>query len=197
MSIVVRARSATRLLRLLPSFQTTTTILSVYARSIESPSCLEPVLPTDQQPFFCPKAQSPFALLGRARPFCSFRPESVEKSQPEASIKSVPVHVAHELLQAGYRYLDVRTAEEFNAGHPIGAINIPYMFKNGEEMTKNPMFLEQVSQHFGKGDQIIVGCKSGRRSLLAATDMLTAGYDGVTDVSGGYTDWIEKGLPTN
>ncbi|CAN6463902.1 unnamed protein product [Victoria cruziana] len=194
MSIVVRALSATRLL---PSFQTTTTIPNVYARSIGSPPCLEPVLLTNQQPFFCPKAHSPFALLGRARPFCSFRPDSVEKSQPETSVESVSVHVAHELLQAGHRYLDVRTAEEFNAGHPIGAINVPYMFKNGEEITKNPMFLEQVSQHFGKEDQIIVGCKIGWRSLLAATDMLAAGYDGVTDVSGGYTDWIEKGLPTN
>ncbi|XP_031477833.1 thiosulfate sulfurtransferase 16, chloroplastic [Nymphaea colorata] len=197
MSIVIRARSATRLLRLLPSLQTATAIPSVYARSLESPPCLPPFLPTSQQPFFCPQPHSPFALLGSARPFCSSRPESAQESQPEASTKSVPVHVAHELLQAGHRYLDVRTAEEFNAGHPIGAINIPYMFKNGEEMTKNPKFLEEVSQHFGEGDQIIVGCKSGRRSLLAASDMLAAGYSGVTDVSGGYTDWVEKGFPTN
>ncbi|CAK7346092.1 unnamed protein product [Dovyalis caffra] len=45
--------------------------------------------------------------------------------------RSVPVHVAHELLQAGHQYLDVRTHDEFRAGHPSGAMNIPYMFKNG------------------------------------------------------------------
>ncbi|MED6193812.1 hypothetical protein PIB30_022860 [Stylosanthes scabra] len=44
---------------------------------------------------------------------------------------SVPVRVAHELLLAGHRYLDVRTPEEFNAGHAPGAINIPYMFRVG------------------------------------------------------------------
>lgn len=44
---------------------------------------------------------------------------------------SVPVRVAHELLQAGHRYLDVRTAEEFSAGHAAGAVNVPYMFRVG------------------------------------------------------------------
>ncbi|XP_022775472.1 rhodanese-like domain-containing protein 15, chloroplastic isoform X2 [Durio zibethinus] len=44
---------------------------------------------------------------------------------------SVPVRVAHELHQAGHRYLDVRTPEEFIAGHAPGAINIPYMYKVG------------------------------------------------------------------
>ncbi|KAL7263026.1 hypothetical protein ACSBR1_001238 [Camellia fascicularis] len=44
---------------------------------------------------------------------------------------SVLVRVAHELLQARHRYLDVRTAEEFSAGHAVGAINVPYMFKVG------------------------------------------------------------------
>ncbi|KHN24869.1 Thiosulfate sulfurtransferase, chloroplastic, partial [Glycine soja] len=37
----------------------------------------------------------------------------------------------YELLLAGHQYLDVRTPEEFNAGHAPGAINIPYMFRVG------------------------------------------------------------------
>ena len=40
---------------------------------------------------------------------------------------SVSVIDAHELLQAGHRYLDVRTPEEFSQGHATGAINVPYM----------------------------------------------------------------------
>ena len=44
---------------------------------------------------------------------------------------SVPVRVALELLQAGYRYLDVRTPEEFSAGHAPAAINIPYLHRVG------------------------------------------------------------------
>ncbi|XWS20893.1 hypothetical protein CRYUN_Cryun30bG0008300 [Craigia yunnanensis] len=112
--------------------------------------------------------------------------------------RSVSVKVAYELFQAGHRYLDVRTYDEFNAGHPPAAINIPYyhMFKNGgEEMLKNSKFLEEVSSEFGKEEKIIVGCKSGRRSLMAATDLLAAGFTHVIDVAGGYTAWKENGLP--
>ncbi|CAL5324223.1 unnamed protein product [Camellia sinensis] len=109
---------------------------------------------------------------------------------------SVPVRVAHELLQAGHRYLDVRTAEEFSAGHAVGAINVPYMFKVGSGMTKNPNFLEEVLLHFGKDDEIIVGCQLGKRSLMAATDLISAAFTGVTDIAGGYAAWTQTGLPT-
>ncbi|KAL9395446.1 hypothetical protein Peur_009699 [Populus x canadensis] len=70
--------------------------------------------------------------------------------------RSVPVHVAHELLQVGHQYLDVRTHDEFRAGHPSGAVNIPYMLNNGAEMFKNSKFLEELSSQFGKDDDIVV-----------------------------------------
>ncbi|KAL4379805.1 hypothetical protein GQ457_02G006720 [Hibiscus cannabinus] len=108
---------------------------------------------------------------------------------------SVPVRVAHELYQAGHRYLDVRTPEEFSAGHVPGAINIPYMYKLGSGMTKNPSFLAEVSERIGKYDEIIVGCQLGKRSLMAATDLVAAGYTGVTDIAGGYAAWTQSGLP--
>lgn len=110
--------------------------------------------------------------------------------------RSVPVRAAHDLLQAGHRYLDVRTAEEFRAGHPPGATNIPYMFRVGSGMTKNAQFLEEVSSVYKKDDEIIIGCQSGRRSLMAAADLLSAGFTGVTDMAGGYSAWIQNGLPT-
>ncbi|KAJ0040478.1 hypothetical protein Pint_28597 [Pistacia integerrima] len=109
---------------------------------------------------------------------------------------SVPVRVAHELLQAGHRYLDVRTPEEFSAGHVSGAINVPYMYRVGSGMTKNPEFLKEVSAYFGKYDEILVGCELGKRSLMAATDLLAAGFTGITDMAGGYAAWRQTGLPT-
>ncbi|XVF62253.1 hypothetical protein PTKIN_Ptkin08bG0202600 [Pterospermum kingtungense] len=109
---------------------------------------------------------------------------------------SVPVRVAHELHQAGHRYLDVRTPEEFSAGHVPGAINIPYMYKFGSGMTKNPNFVAEVSVHFGKYDEIIVGCQLGKRSLMAATDLLADGFTAVTDIAGGYAAWTQNQLPT-
>ncbi|KAJ7944101.1 Rhodanese-like domain containing protein [Quillaja saponaria] len=109
---------------------------------------------------------------------------------------SVPIRVAHELLQAGHRYLDVRTPEEFNAGHVPGSINIPYMYRVGSGMTKNLKFIAEVLSHFGKDDEIIVGCQSGKRSLMAATDLSAAGFNGITDIAGGYAAWTQNGLPT-
>ncbi|CAN6206643.1 unnamed protein product [Urochloa humidicola] len=112
-----------------------------------------------------------------------------------AAARSVPARVAYELQLAGHRYLDVRTEGEFSAGHPEGAVNIPYMNKTGSGMTKNTHFLEQVSRIFGKDDEIIVGCESGKRSLMAATELCSAGFTAVTDIAGGFSSWRENGLP--
>ncbi|CAH2043014.1 unnamed protein product [Thlaspi arvense] len=109
---------------------------------------------------------------------------------------SVSVRVAHELLVAGHRYLDVRTPEEFSQGHACGAINVPYMKRGDSGMSKNPSFLEQVSSHFGHSDQIIVGCQSGGRSFQATAELLDAGFTGVADIAGGYSAWTQIGLPT-
>lgn len=100
--------------------------------------------------------------------------QSSAAAPPPPPPTSVPVRVAHELLQAGHRYLDVRTAEEFSAGHAAGAVNVPYMFRVGSGMTKNPEFVEEVLAIFGKDDEIIVGCQLGKRSLMAATDLISA-----------------------
>ncbi|KAI3922570.1 hypothetical protein MKX01_006259 [Papaver californicum] len=130
----------------------------------------------------------------------NFRIMSMSSAASESeSIKvptSVHVSVAHELVQVGHRYLDVRTSEEFAAGHPPGAVNVPYLFRMGDGMTKNPNFLEEVSKHFGEDADIVVGCQKGIRSLKAAADLSNAGFSGVIDVAGGYSEWTRNGLPT-
>ncbi|KAK7406880.1 hypothetical protein VNO78_08515 [Psophocarpus tetragonolobus] len=130
--------------------------------------------------------------------FPNFRREVALKGNLEAVRvpTSVPVRVAYELLLAGHRYLDVRTPEEFNAGHTPDAINIPYMFRVGSGMTKNNNFVREVSSHFRKDDEIIVGCQHGKKSMLAASDLLVAGFTGLTDMAGGYAAWTQNGLPT-
>ncbi|KAG6491104.1 senescence-associated protein DIN1-like [Zingiber officinale] len=110
---------------------------------------------------------------------------------------SVPVRVARELLQAGHHYLDIRTVDEFNAGHPTGAVNVPYMLKTGSGLTKNPNFLVQVLSAFGEDDEIIIGSQSGRRSLMAAAELAAAGFTGITDVEGGFSLWLQNRLPVD
>ncbi|XP_020081341.1 thiosulfate sulfurtransferase 16, chloroplastic-like isoform X1 [Ananas comosus] len=162
--------------------------------------CTQPLLKRSQTTLFSSwRAYGPnYGIISakKSLPF-SLRIMSMASDLSSEAVvpRSVPVRVAHELLQAGHRYLDVRTVDEFNAGRPVGAINIPYMFKVGSGMSKNPNFLEEVSSVFGKDDEIIVGCQSGKRSLMAATELSSAGFTGVTDIAGGYSAWVQNGLP--
>ncbi|XAR58029.1 hypothetical protein NMG60_11026363 [Bertholletia excelsa] len=69
------------------------------------------------------------------------------------------------------------------------------MLTVGSGMTKNLNFLEEVLSHFGKDDEIIIGCQGSDRSLMAAMDLVSAGFTGVTDIAGGYAVWTQIGLP--
>lgn len=124
------------------------------------------------------------------------RLQSSERINQGSPIRAVPAQVAHELLNAGHHYLDVRTAEEFAAGHIEGAVNIPYMYKVGSGLTKNLNFLEDVGARFGKDDEVVVGCQMGKRSQMAAAELVAAGFTGVTDMAGGYLAWVQSGMPT-
>ncbi|XP_068640612.1 thiosulfate sulfurtransferase 18-like isoform X2 [Aristolochia californica] len=109
-------------------------------------------------------------------------------------VVSVDVHAAKDLLQSGHRYLDVRTVEEFNRGHVENSLNVPFMLFTPEGRVKNPQFLDQVSSLCSKDDNLVVGCQSGARSLLASADLLVAEFNNVRNVGGGYAAWVENGF---
>lgn len=74
--------------------------------------------------------------------------------------------------------LDVRTEEEYNAGHIEGAILIP-----------DTEILEKAKETLtDKSATILVYCRSGRRSALAAADLVELGYSNIYDF-GGIIDW--------
>ncbi|KAJ8567628.1 hypothetical protein K7X08_019836 [Anisodus acutangulus] len=114
-----------------------------------------------------------------------------------AEVVTVDVHAAHHLLRSGYRYLDVRTEEEFKKGHVHNSLNIPYMFNTPQGRVKNPKFMEQVSSACDKEKKLIVGCLSGVRSLYATTDLLAAEFKHVRNMGGGYQAWVENGFAVN
>ncbi|KAK1261638.1 Thiosulfate sulfurtransferase 18 [Acorus gramineus] len=125
--------------------------------------------------------------------------ESVKlnSSSSEADVVTVDVHATKDLIRSGHRYLDVRTVEEFNRGHPVKALNVPYMFMTPEGRVKNPEFIQQVSSICSKSDQIIVGCQSGARSLKASAELLNADFLNVKNMGGGYAEWVENGFDVN
>ncbi|KAJ4780175.1 Rhodanese/Cell cycle control phosphatase superfamily protein [Rhynchospora pubera] len=110
----------------------------------------------------------------------------------KSMIESLTVDVieARKVVASGRRYLDVRLPEVFEAGHVEGAINIPfYSSVTPEEKVKNPQFVQQVSELFGKDDEFIVACNSGVRSKLATLDLANAGFKNVKNMAGGYLAW--------
>ena len=74
--------------------------------------------------------------------------------------------------------LDVRSEEEFNEGHIPGAILIPH------EQIKDKA--EDILHD--KNIQILVYCRSGRRSKIAAEALVQLGYTHVKEF-GGIIDW--------
>ena len=111
---------------------------------------------------------------------------------------------------SGYIYLDVRTPEEFDAGRPKGAINIPVLLADAETEKKamNADFLKVVEANIPKDAKLILGCRSGNRSAMAQRLLHRAGYTDTTNMVGGFSGqkdpagtvrhegWSELGFPT-
>ena len=123
---------------------------------------------------------------------------------------SVPVQDAKFLLSSGrgYVYLDVRTAAEFQAGRPAGAINIPVaQFNAHGQMELNESFLSVVSANIAQDTKLILGCRNGQRSAMAQeilqqggyanTANMQCGFHGKTDPAGQVLQegWSTLGLP--
>jgi rhodanese-related sulfurtransferase len=114
---------------------------------------------------------------------------------------------AHALLASGYDYLDVRTPEEFAAGHPAGAYNVPWQVRAAQGRVPNPHFLASVRAAFAAGHKLVIGCQTGSRSQKAAAALIDAGYtdvveqragfEGARDAFGRVVDvgWRAAGLP--
>jgi len=114
-----------------------------------------------------------------------------------AAIPGTDVVSSSGMLEAGYTYLDVRSEGEFAAGHVEGAINVPILFMSPGGMTPNPDFVAQVAAAIpDKECQLLLGCKSGKRSQLAGEALGTEGYTDMTNVDGGFDAWAAKGLPS-
>jgi rhodanese-related sulfurtransferase len=80
--------------------------------------------------------------------------------------------------EKNYIVLDVRTEEEYNEGHIEGAVLIP----DYEINTKAESILKDKDQ------LLLVYCRSGRRSKLAAESLAALGYTNIKEF-GGIIDW--------
>lgn len=104
----------------------------------------------------------------------------------EAAYMNITAEKAKQIMDSedGYIILDARTQEEYDQGHIPGAIVISH-----EEI------MEKAEDVLTDKDQLIlVYCRSGRRSKIAAEALVELGYTNIKEF-GGIIDWpyeVEK-----
>ncbi len=87
--------------------------------------------------------------------------------------------------KAGAVILDVRELHEWREGHIPGAVHIP---------------LGSLSGRLGELDpsrEIVMVCRSGRRSMTGAQLMQQAGFSQVKNMAGGMISWAQQRLPVS
>jgi rhodanese-related sulfurtransferase len=89
---------------------------------------------------------------------------------------------AQELAAAGSPLIDVRNADEHEAGHIEGDRLIPFDR------------LKDEADELPKDRPVVLYCRSGDRSGAAVQALRASGYDAYS-VEGGILAWHEQGLP--
>ncbi|MDX2367415.1 MAG: rhodanese-like domain-containing protein [Colwellia sp.] len=97
----------------------------------------------------------------------------------------------HELLTAlkapnhNIVVLDVRSAEEYNNGHLIDAVNVSHNTVAEK--------LNQLAQY--KNSTVVVYCRSGRRAEFAENILTKNGFKDLRHLTGDMNGWLEAKLP--
>lgn len=106
----------------------------------------------------------------------------------------------------GWTYVDVRSAGEFEMGHPAGAWNVPVMFRGPMGIEPNEDFVRVMERTFAKDAKLVIGCASGVRSVRACELLAAAGYRHLVNMEGGFQGardpagraipgWAQSGFP--
>ena len=110
----------------------------------------------------------------------------VSEKGEKAMYEQITAEEAKKIMDSGEKHiiLDTREQDEFDEGHIPGAILIPYTEIENKAEAMLP----------DKDKLILVYCRSGRRSKIAAESLSKLGYTNVKEF-GGIIDWpyeIEK-----
>lgn len=93
---------------------------------------------------------------------------------------------AWELFSAGEAQLvDVRSSEERKfVGQVPGSLHVAWA--QGTALTRNPRFTRELESKVGKDDVVLLLCRSGKRSVLAAEAATKAGFRKVYNILEGF-----------
>jgi rhodanese-related sulfurtransferase len=121
--------------------------------------------------------------------------QTLQQILAEAKTRIAEIDAARlRALQAGGApVIDVREPAEFAAGHIPGAVNIPRGVLEFEvdghpavNCTRDPALAH-------RDQPVVVYCRSGGRSALAAEALLRLGFAAPLSLAGGFMAWVEQG----
>lgn len=122
-----------------------------------------------------------WVLLGRGAD-----PDSATSRPSPETTGVADIKTTKAALADGAELVDVRTPEEYAAGHLAGAANIDL---SADDFDERIAALDLEADH-------VVYCASGRRADEAITAMRSAGFTGVLVNAGGFEDLADAGLNT-
>jgi sulfur-carrier protein adenylyltransferase/sulfurtransferase len=105
--------------------------------------------------------------------------------QARASVPTVGLREASELIGGDAVFLDVREQGEWDLGHLPGAVHVP----RGSLESR----IEQVIPD--RSSRIVAYCASGNRSAFAAQTLTDLGYRRVENLIDGFVEWERNGYP--
>ena len=87
--------------------------------------------------------------------------------------------------QGAVLLVDVRTIEERKfVGHVPNSLHVAWA--SGTSLTRNPRFVRELEARTGKEQLVLLLCRSGKRSALAAEAATKAGFGNVFNVQEGF-----------
>lgn len=103
-----------------------------------------------------------------------------------------PSFVMEDSEAQGFRIIDVREQDEFDAGHIPGAELFPRGFLEVRADLAHPKRDLSLAD---RTQRIICYCGGGHRSALAAKALLDMGFEDVRSMAGGWTAWTTAEYP--
>ena len=114
-----------------------------------------------------------------------------------AEVREISPDAVHALLdqpdRGGYQILDVREADEWEAGHLPGARHSPRGFLEVRADLEHPKRDPWLADRTRK---LVLYCGGGHRSALAAQSLHQMGFEHVVSMAEGWTGWTKRGFPT-
>ena len=109
-----------------------------------------------------------------------------------ATITSISPQRLHTLRTNGkeINLIDVRTPDEYRAGHALGAKLVPL-----DEIDRGALISDLQQSAAGYEKPLYITCQAGLRAQQAAERLLSAGYRRLVLIEGGTEAWKKAGLP--